>query len=367
MDEKRTDDRWQRLLDKTRRGPLGSIKQGPFLSRPTLCSRRGFVSIVQSRGLRWFGAVAIPLFVLPIYLGIWTPDFFIDAEAGGAKMSLSDTLFVIGLLAFFYALTACALIVPQVSLIRQRRLRWETIGRDVTIEWGFLFNPQSLAFERRELKAVEFSPAIGFYLSTLFIALFFGGGAGALGGGLIVGAVRKVVKSGLSFETLFSANMLAIWLFAAICLSLAGLVLWAATAAILLAPRITIDLDRSEFYSRPSLLNLARWRRRIPLADAAGLQICSQSYDEQTLPRWLPYELNLVLRRPAAERITLIDARGREKIGRLAGELGEFLGLPVWDHSRPGGQEPLDERGHGVANGKAQSTEARRDFPGAGD
>lgn len=44
------------------------------------------------------------------------------------------------------------------------------------------------------------------------------------------------------------------------------------------------------------------------------------------------YELNLVLREAAGERITLLVAYGRKKINRLAEQLGEFLGLPLWDH-----------------------------------
>ena len=44
------------------------------------------------------------------------------------------------------------------------------------------------------------------------------------------------------------------------------------------------------------------------------------------------YELNLVLREPAGERITLLDAYGRKKIDRLAQPLGAFLSVPVWDH-----------------------------------
>ena len=49
MLESQADDRWQRLLTKLRCGPCGIIKQGPFLSSPTLSARRGSVSIAYGR------------------------------------------------------------------------------------------------------------------------------------------------------------------------------------------------------------------------------------------------------------------------------------------------------------------------------
>jgi hypothetical protein len=62
---------------------------------------------------------------------------------------------------------------------------------------------------------------------------------------------------------------------------------------------------------------------RVSLADVAGLQICVLDFDECVTKH--TYELNLVLREPAGERITLLDACGRKKIDRLAQRLGAFL------------------------------------------
>ncbi|HUY89444.1 MAG TPA: hypothetical protein VMV10_11980 [Pirellulales bacterium] len=133
MQKKRIDDRWQHLLDKSRRGPLGSINRGPFLSQPTtLSSRRGFVSIGESRGLRWFGVVFWPIFVVPLYWAFWTPDVVLFTATLARSGPLGDACFMIGMLVFLYAFAALALIVPALLLIRQRCIRWETSGRNVT-------------------------------------------------------------------------------------------------------------------------------------------------------------------------------------------------------------------------------------------
>jgi hypothetical protein len=72
------------------------------------------------------------------------------------------------------------------------------------------------------------------------------------------------------------------------------------------------------------------WRRRIPLDKIAGLQICSERDDSMDL---VPYELNLVLREPAGERITLLLLRRKHRVMDRALQLSEFLGKPVWDHA----------------------------------
>lgn len=154
MDEKRTDDRWRRLVNETRRGPLGSINPGPFLSQPKLSARRGFISIGESRGLRRLGVVFWPIFSVGIYWAVWSPELVLFTADLARSGPLADACFVIGMLVFLYAFAALAVIVPALLLLRQRDIRWEMIGRSVTVQWGFLFNPQRLVFDRRELKAV---------------------------------------------------------------------------------------------------------------------------------------------------------------------------------------------------------------------
>lgn len=379
------------------------------------------MAIANSRKLRWWSLAVAPPFVLTVYLSMWQRGDLAVFATLALSDRLPDVLDGAGRLAFFYAFAAAAAIVPPLLLVRQRRVRWETIGRTVAVEWGSIFAPKSLAFDRHELRAVltttdqhagdpfpggggllvlehasldgeamlarartagqllplfealaeflpgshdatlvpvacdghgtlmvsrsaasrggaycrlqfrgdrvaEFRAAIGYYLVIAIFAFFFGAIVTVLGCACGWAVLHSTMKTAIG-----ALRVLLFWELTLLLLSGGLLVLALCCVALLTAPRALIDLDRGEFYSRHWPLNPRRLRRRVSLADVAGLQICVLDYDTKASRQM--YELNLVLREPAGERITLLDAYGRKKIDHLAQRLGAFLSVPVRDHA----------------------------------
>ena len=69
----------------------------------------------------------------------------------------------------------------------------------------------------------------------------------------------------------------------------------------------------------------------VPLADIAALQICSKLVDND--PSYVSFELNIVLREPAGERLNLISHADEQALRADAKRLAVFVDRPLLDHS----------------------------------
>ena len=72
-------------------------------------------------------------------------------------------------------------------------------------------------------------------------------------------------------------------------------------------------------------------RSGIQLDDVAAFQICSRFVDDSE-GAYTSYELNVILRQPPGERITLLSHARQDSVRADAHQLAEFLDRPLVDH-----------------------------------
>jgi hypothetical protein len=85
--------------------------------------------------------------------------------------------------------------------------------------------------------------------------------------------------------------------------------------------------------------------RDIPFADIAAVQVCDAPNRGTEDSRML-HEINLVLRTPPGERVNLVCSPEGDSVKSDACQLAEFLGVPLWDHSRYPSEEDVDGSDH---------------------
>lgn len=158
-----------------------------------------------------------------------------------------------------------------------------------------------------------FQPTIG---CRLFFAFFAAGGVAAL-----------VIFIGLDSDRSVGSVLFAGFIGSAFAIvGLAGL------SGRLGAKRIVFDRARGVLLG-PKRRAATFATEGVPLADVAAVQVCSKL--DSANGREVYFELNLVLREPAGERLNLACHADEKNLRADAGKLAEFLDRPLLDHTEP--------------------------------
>ena len=165
--------------------------------------------------------------------------------------------------------------------------------------------------------------------SQLFRIAFIAGGVLALG---FAAGLAALIMTG-NYES-FWGCIGAVGL----CLALGGVFIWAGWK-LLANPPVFFDTERGEIRGRKLRVG-SRRIEPLPLTAVASVQITSGHVTEDKLGDSSPdsdytaYEINLVLRDPPGERLTLTAHNDEPHIRADAQRLAEFLDVPLLDHSK---------------------------------